>query len=195
MKPTDGCRGKNSARYTRNCWGMRQPSILSVSVTTGRGSSTCGTGGRRCRRTFSPSPPTVPHPPHGPAAAPTAVSAPYPPTPFPTLTARADAATSRAVPTDAVPTDRRHFPSRTRRPPRRPSRRPPPPPNREPMPAEIYINMDMAHDDAEKHGIPPTDRIIFLAIHGMLHLLGYDHGDTMEKKEHKYATKYIRKYI
>ena len=59
------------------------------------------------------------------------------------------------------------------------------------MPAEIYINAPLARKEAAENGMSVTDRVIFLVIHGILHLLGYDHGDDMEKKERTYATKYI----
>ena len=60
-----------------------------------------------------------------------------------------------------------------------------------PMPAEMYINVALAVREARKSSEPYTHRVLFLAIHGMLHLLGHTHGPTMERLEDKYATTYI----
>ncbi|MDY6826039.1 MAG: rRNA maturation RNase YbeY [Bacillota bacterium] len=53
---------------------------------------------------------------------------------------------------------------------------------------DIYISIDRAREQAEKAGHSLEKEILLLAIHGMLHLLGFDHeeeGDTarMRKKE------------
>ena len=57
--------------------------------------------------------------------------------------------------------------------------------------AEIYINAEMAVRDAKKIGVSFRHRVLFLCIHGMLHLLGYEHGGKMELLENIYATKYM----
>jgi len=43
---------------------------------------------------------------------------------------------------------------------------------------DIIISAETAKKDAENHSIPFEDEIDFLLIHGLLHLLGYDHETT-----------------
>lgn len=57
--------------------------------------------------------------------------------------------------------------------------------------AEMYINTDLAAKTAKKHNISTKKQIVFLYIHGILHLLGYIHGKKMETLEDRYVTKYI----
>ena len=45
---------------------------------------------------------------------------------------------------------------------------------------DIYISVDKAHEQAESYGHSLKREISFLTIHGLLHLLGYDH---MEKED------------
>ncbi len=47
---------------------------------------------------------------------------------------------------------------------------------------DIYISIDKAHSQAIEYGHSFEREICFLAVHGFLHLLGYDH---MEKEEEK----------
>ena len=47
---------------------------------------------------------------------------------------------------------------------------------------DIYISIDKAKTQAEEYGHSLLREISFLMIHGLLHLLGYDH---MEKEEEK----------
>ena len=56
--------------------------------------------------------------------------------------------------------------------------------------AEMYINTVMAAQTAKKHRISTKKQILFLCIHGMLHLLGYQHGVQMEMLEDRYITMY-----
>ncbi len=58
---------------------------------------------------------------------------------------------------------------------------------------EIYISLQKTRRQAKQFKISYDDEIIRLFVHGMFHLLGYDHGtdfqrQRMEKKESKYIT-------
>ena len=55
---------------------------------------------------------------------------------------------------------------------------------------EIYITPTIAKKEAKKFSMTPKGYIGFLFIHACLHLKGLDHGDTMDKAEKKYCTKY-----
>ena len=47
---------------------------------------------------------------------------------------------------------------------------------------DIYISVDRAKEQALEYGHSFLREICFLAIHGMLHLLGYDHQTTEDEK-------------
>jgi probable rRNA maturation factor len=47
---------------------------------------------------------------------------------------------------------------------------------------DIVISVDTAYRDAVESGIEFDDELAFLMIHGVLHLLNYDHGDGRRKK-------------
>ena len=55
---------------------------------------------------------------------------------------------------------------------------------------EIFIAPRVAAREAKKFNMTPRVYIAFLFIHGLLHLKGYDHGDTMEKAERRYLKKF-----
>lgn len=48
---------------------------------------------------------------------------------------------------------------------------------------DIVICLDRAMEQADKSGHPVENEIILLVIHGLLHLLGFDHADVAEKEE------------
>jgi len=51
---------------------------------------------------------------------------------------------------------------------------------------EIVICPLVAKSEAAQFNLSVDGYVAFLFIHGLLHLKGYDHGDTMEKLESKY---------
>ena len=48
---------------------------------------------------------------------------------------------------------------------------------------DIYLCIPVAYEQAEIYGHSQTREICFLATHGILHLLGYDHMNEEEEKE------------
>ena len=48
---------------------------------------------------------------------------------------------------------------------------------------DIYLCIPVAYEQAEIYGHSQTREICFLATHGILHLLGYDHINEEEEKE------------
>lgn len=56
---------------------------------------------------------------------------------------------------------------------------------------EIILNPRRAVRDAKKFNHTPHQHIVFLYIHGVLHLKGFDHGSTMESKEQQLLKKFV----
>ena len=48
---------------------------------------------------------------------------------------------------------------------------------------DIIISFPTARKQAKEHHQSIEDEIVFLFIHGLLHLLGYDHDDSSKKKK------------
>ena len=48
---------------------------------------------------------------------------------------------------------------------------------------DIYISIDKVKSQALEYGHSMVREICFLATHGILHLLGYDHMDVVDEKE------------
>ena len=48
---------------------------------------------------------------------------------------------------------------------------------------DIFINLEQAFNQAEEYGHTIEREVAFLAVHGYLHLLGYDHYTPKEEKE------------
>jgi probable rRNA maturation factor len=55
---------------------------------------------------------------------------------------------------------------------------------------EIFICPKVANSQATKYHLSPDGYVAFLFIHGLLHLKGYDHSDTMDTQEQKYLTRF-----
>lgn len=60
---------------------------------------------------------------------------------------------------------------------------------------DVVISAERAFEDALEAGIPFEHELVFLLLHGILHLLGYDHergteeqAAEMESKEHEIFT-------
>lgn len=51
------------------------------------------------------------------------------------------------------------------------------------MLGDIYIAIDVAYDQANEYNHSREREVCFLATHGILHLLGYDHMTIEEEKE------------
>lgn len=61
---------------------------------------------------------------------------------------------------------------------------------------DIVISMEMAEERARDEGCPPLEVVLNLVLHGLLHLLGYDHKEEeeaslMEEKEEMYRNKFL----
>ncbi|HEU4677637.1 MAG TPA: rRNA maturation RNase YbeY [Candidatus Paceibacterota bacterium] len=55
---------------------------------------------------------------------------------------------------------------------------------------EIYICPRVAAREAKKFSLSKNGYIGFLFIHGLLHLKGHLHGDTMDKAEKRYVARF-----
>ncbi len=59
------------------------------------------------------------------------------------------------------------------------------------MLGDIVISVETAEQQGKQHGLPLTKEILLLIIHGLLHLLGYDHERS--SKEAKFMKKETRR--
>jgi probable rRNA maturation factor len=55
---------------------------------------------------------------------------------------------------------------------------------------EIIMNLEAGKAEAKNFDHTQTKHLIFLLIHGMLHLKGHTHGHEMEKLEKKFLAKF-----
>lgn len=55
---------------------------------------------------------------------------------------------------------------------------------------EIYLTPAVAKREAKSFDHNEREHLVFLYIHGLLHLQGYDHGPKMESLEQKFLKKY-----
>ena len=56
---------------------------------------------------------------------------------------------------------------------------------------DIIISLDTAARQAEDYGHTLERELAYLAIHGMLHLLGYDHMDEADQQEMRTEEEYV----
>lgn len=54
---------------------------------------------------------------------------------------------------------------------------------------DIILSVETAHRDAAAEGIDFMDEVEFLVIHGLLHLLGYEHENTTDKEARRMKTR------
>lgn len=54
---------------------------------------------------------------------------------------------------------------------------------------EIYICMDIVEKKAKLFEMSTEEYLKYVLVHGMIHLLGYDHGDKMDSLEKIYTKK------
>lgn len=55
---------------------------------------------------------------------------------------------------------------------------------------EIFLNLNKAKKEAADQKINFRDWTLFLFLHSLLHLKGFDHGEKMEKLEKKFIKKF-----
>ncbi len=55
---------------------------------------------------------------------------------------------------------------------------------------EILICKEIANTKTSDFGMTKSEFLLFITIHGILHLKGFEHGEKMEKLERKYLKKY-----
>jgi probable rRNA maturation factor len=60
---------------------------------------------------------------------------------------------------------------------------------------EVIISYPQAVKQAEEHDHPVRRELAVLLVHGMLHLLGYDHGEAEEEQQMKEKENNILSYI
>jgi probable rRNA maturation factor len=51
-----------------------------------------------------------------------------------------------------------------------------------PLVGDIYVCVPRAKKQAADHGIPAWEELVRLAVHGVLHLLGYDHENETDSR-------------
>lgn len=55
---------------------------------------------------------------------------------------------------------------------------------------EIFICPKKSYPEAVAHNLSPKGYIVYLFIHGLLHLKGHDHSDDMDTLEQQYLRKF-----
>jgi probable rRNA maturation factor len=54
--------------------------------------------------------------------------------------------------------------------------------NGEPVTGDVYVGLEQALRQAEEAEVAPLEEVVRLAVHGTLHVLGYDHPDGPGRK-------------
>jgi probable rRNA maturation factor len=52
----------------------------------------------------------------------------------------------------------------------------------EPLVGDVYVGVEEAERQAREHGVARDEELARLALHGALHVLGYDHPDDPEER-------------
>lgn len=60
---------------------------------------------------------------------------------------------------------------------------------------DIIISLERAEEQAEEYGHSFAREVAFLTVHGMLHLLGYDHMEEEERREMRREEDYVMEYL
>lgn len=60
---------------------------------------------------------------------------------------------------------------------------------------DIIISLKRAEEQAEEYGHSFAREVAFLTVHGMLHLLGYDHMEEEERREMRREEDYVMEYL
>ncbi len=55
---------------------------------------------------------------------------------------------------------------------------------------EIYICRSKANQKSKEYERTPENFLLFLLVHGLLHLKGFDHSSKMDKEEEKFRKKF-----
>ena len=64
-----------------------------------------------------------------------------------------------------------------------------------PLVGDIYVCVPRAIKQAADYGIPPEEELFRLAVHGLLHLLGYDHkDDDNSRRMNRLQEQLVNKY-
>jgi probable rRNA maturation factor len=51
-----------------------------------------------------------------------------------------------------------------------------------PLHGDIYVGLGQAARQATEHGVPLEEELVRLSVHGVLHVLGYDHPEDMASR-------------
>jgi rRNA maturation RNase YbeY len=58
------------------------------------------------------------------------------------------------------------------------------------------ISAERAREEAERAGIPVYDRLLALVVHGLVHVLGFDHeAGPREARRMRYREKKLLRYV
>lgn len=52
----------------------------------------------------------------------------------------------------------------------------------EPLVGDVYVGVEQCERQAREHGVERNEELVRLAVHGALHVLGYDHPEDPEER-------------